>query len=102
MLCSVLSKWLVQATPCAEGWEGTGGGAWTKVGCSSMGCQATGGWHGNNAADSSRESRHVSGCEELTWSASLATSRAQAISAAPPPYTIRLSFTRFRMTHRAS
>lgn len=38
----------------------------------------------------------------LTLSASWLTARAQDISAAPPPYTTRLSRMRFRMTHRAS
>uniref|UniRef100_A0A6B0V5X8 Putative secreted protein n=1 Tax=Ixodes ricinus TaxID=34613 RepID=A0A6B0V5X8_IXORI len=35
-------------------------------------------------------------------SACVPTARAQEISAAPPPYTIRLSFTRLRITHSAS
>ena len=34
--------------------------------------------------------------------AASSTAREQAISAAPPPYTTRLSLTRFRTTQRAS
>lgn len=38
----------------------------------------------------------------LTFTAASSTAREQAISAAPPPYTTRLSLTRFRTTQRAS
>ncbi len=38
----------------------------------------------------------------LTLSASAVTANEQAISAAPPPYTTRLSLTRFLITHNAS
>lgn len=40
--------------------------------------------------------------ESRTLSAASLTARAQAISEAPPPYTIRLSLTRLRITQRAS
>mmetsp|Transcript_54354 Transcript_54354/g.123918 ORF Transcript_54354/g.123918 Transcript_54354/m.123918 type:complete len:252 (-) Transcript_54354:863-1618(-) len=38
----------------------------------------------------------------VTWSASLAMALEQAISAAPPPYTMRFDLMRFRTTHMAS
>lgn len=44
----------------------------------------------------------ILGCTIRTLTAASSTASEQAISAAPPPYTTRLSFTKFRTTQRAS
>lgn len=57
----------------------------------------------SGTASSAVANERIAYCSiEATSSAAAATAIEQAISAAPPPYTTRLSRTRFRTTHSAS